>query len=200
MYTIGVGTGSFESVPSHVPLRSLADFKGVKLRSPPGISWNIWERLGATPVNLPQSEVFSALEKRVIDAADAGTLSFNDQIGVHAHVKYAMLNSPHSNGLFDVSVNKARWDAQPADIKAILHMAMRDLMISCIVRAAKDDAIVLAKVKEKGGLTLSELSPEDRVKYRQIAVEAWQDWGKKSPFSQKVIDAYVNYLKQIGKF
>jgi TRAP-type mannitol/chloroaromatic compound transport system substrate-binding protein len=198
IYTIGVGTGSFEAIPSRKPIKSLADFKGLKLRSPPGISSAIWEKLGAAPVVLPLTEVFSAIEKGVIDAADNGTLSYNDQTGVHAHAKHALLNSMHSNGAFDISVNKAKWDALPPDLRAMLELSMRDLIVRCIVRVQIDDAAVLAKAQQ-AGLQLSELSPKEKAEYRALAVQAWSDWAKKSPLADKVINAYLDYLKKTGK-
>lgn len=198
IYTIGVGTGSFEAIPSRKPLRTLADFKGLKLRSPPGISSTVWEKLGAVPVVLPLTEVFSALEKGVIDAADAGTLSYNDQSGMHAHAKYTLLNSMHSNGVFDISVSKAKWDALPADLKATLELSMRDLMVRCIMRVQVDDAAVLAKVQQTG-LQMAELSTAEKATYRKLAVETWNEWAKRSPLAGKVIGAYVDYLKKTGK-
>ncbi|WP_210490906.1 TRAP transporter substrate-binding protein DctP [Microvirga antarctica] len=198
IYTIGVGTGSFEAIPSRKPLNTLADFKGLKMRSPPGISSAIWEKLGAVPVVMPLTEVFSALEKGVIDAADNGTLSYNDQTGVYADAKYTLINSMHSNGAFDISVNKAKWDALPADLRQMLELSMRDLMVRCIVRVQIDDAVVLAKAESKG-LKISELSDAEKVQYRKLAVQAWSDWSKKSPLSEKVINAYLDYLKKTGK-
>lgn len=198
IYTIGVGTGSFEAIPSRKPLNQLADFKGLKMRSPPGISSMIWEKLGAVPVVMPLTEVFSALEKGVIDAADNGTLSYNDQTGVHANAKFTLLKSMHSNGAFDISVNKAKWDALPADLRSMLELSMRDLIVRCIVRVQMDDAVVHAKA-EAQGLKMSELSEAEKTEYRKLAVQAWSDWAKKSPLSEKVINSYTSYLKKTGK-
>lgn len=198
IHAIGVGTGSFEAIPARKPIKSLADFKGLKLRSPPGISSTIWEKLGAVPVVMPLTEVFSALEKGVIDAADAGTLSYNDQSGIYAQAKYTLVNSMHSNGAFDISVNKAKWDAAPADLRQMLELSMRDVMVRCIVRVQVDDAVVLAKASQMG-LQVSELSPAEKAEYRKIALTTWDEWSGRSPLAGKVIGAYKDYLKKTGK-
>jgi TRAP-type mannitol/chloroaromatic compound transport system substrate-binding protein len=198
IFAIGVGTGSFEAIPSRKPLKSLADFKGLKMRSPPGISSAILEKLGAAPVVMPLTEVFSAIEKGVIDAADAGTLSYNDQSGIHAHAKHTLLNSMHSNGAFDISVNKAKWDALPADLKQMLELSMRDLIVRCIVRVQVDDAVVMAKLQQIG-LQTAELTPAEKATYRKMALDTWQEWAKRSPLAEKVINAYTDYLKKTGK-
>ena len=197
LYVVGVGTGSWESIPSKVPLKSWDDFKGVKLRTPPGLSSLIWEKLGAIPVVMPQTEVFSALEKGVIDAADDGSLSYNAQVGDYDVAKYTLVSSPHSNGVFDFSVNSARWAALPDDIKLMLEMGMRDVMVRNIVTAARDDAEVLKKADEMG-LTVFELSEADRAKYREIALGVWDEWAQKSDFAKRVIDAHKAFLTAKG--
>ena len=58
----GVWYGT-ESLVSKKPLRGLADFGGIKIRAPVGMGQDIFKRLGAAPVNLPGSEVYSALER-----------------------------------------------------------------------------------------------------------------------------------------
>ncbi|MGG5821271.1 TRAP transporter substrate-binding protein DctP [Falsiroseomonas sp. HW251] len=198
MFTIGTGTGSFEAIPSRVPLRRLSDFQGVKLRSPPGISSLIWQRLGAVPINLPQSEVFSALERGVIDAADDGTLAYNLQNGDYAQAKFTLLNSPHSNGFYDVSVGRARWNAVPDDLKEILQVAVRDTMIRNILRANREDIDALPQVRARG-VEVAEFTPEDRATYRRLAQEVWTEWASRTPFSKRVIDNHIAYLRRIGK-
>lgn len=197
LFTVGVGTGSWESVPSRVALKSWDDFKGVKLRTPPGIGSAIWERLGAVPIVMPQSEVFSALEKGVIDAADDGSLSYNFQVGDYDIVKHTLVFSPHSNGVWDLSVNIDRWNALPDDIKAILELNMRDTMVRNIINAQREDQDVLAKADEIG-LNVFELTEDDRAKYREIAVEVWDEWAEKSDLAKRVIEAHKAFLEKKG--
>ena len=197
LYTIGVGTGSWEAIPSKIPLQSWDDFKGIKLRTPPGLASLIWEKFGAVPVVMPQTEVFSALEKGVIDAADDGSLSYNFDVGDYDIVKYTLVNSPHSNGIWDFSVNADRWAALPDDIKAILEADMREIMVRNIMNALRGDEAVLAKADEIG-LTLFVLTPEDRAKYREVAIQVWDEWATKSELSQTVIDAHKAFLTKKG--
>lgn len=197
LHTIGVGTGSWEAIPSRVPVRGWEDFEGVKLRTPPGIGSTIWERLGATPIVMPQTEVFSALEKGVIDAADDGSLSYNYQVGDYDIVDYTLAGSPHSNGVWDFSVNADRWAELPEDIRMILEINMRDVMVRNVMNALREDEEVLAKADEIG-LEVFELTPEDRARYREIAIEVWDEWAEKSELSRRVIDAHKAFLAKKG--
>ena len=59
---------------SHVPLRVIADFRGVKFRTL-GIFAEILEGFGATPTSTPTTEVVPALTQRAIDAMRQNGLS-----------------------------------------------------------------------------------------------------------------------------
>lgn len=146
---------------------------------------------------MPQSEVFSALEKGVIDAADDGSLSYNYQVGDYDIVKYTLLDSPHSNGLWDFSVNQDRWNALPDDIKSILELNMREIIVYNIMNAMRGDQEVERKAEEIG-LTMYRLSEEDRARYREIAVEVWDEWATKSDLARRVIDAHKAFLEKKG--
>lgn len=197
LFTVGVGTGSWEAVPSRVALNSWDDFKGLKLRTPPGMGSLIWERFGAVPIVMPQTEVFSALEKGVIDAADDGSLSYNFQVGDYDIVKHTLINSPHSNGIWDFSVNADRWAELPADIQSILETNMREVMVRNIMNAMRGDEAVMKKADEIG-LSVFALSDEDRAEYRKVAVEIWDEWATKSDLAKKVIETHKTFLKGKG--
>ena len=51
-------------------MNSVADFKGMKLRVPGGMVAEVFQSFGASTVSLPGSDIFPALEKGTIDAAD----------------------------------------------------------------------------------------------------------------------------------
>ena len=50
-------------------IKSMADIKGMKFRSG-GFGGMVWQRLGAVPQNIPGGDIYPALEKGTIDAAD----------------------------------------------------------------------------------------------------------------------------------
>lgn len=197
MYAVGVATGGPEALVSNKPLANVADLKGMKIRSSPGISAQVFEKLGAGAVNIPFAEVFAALDKSIVDAADAGSLSFNDQIGLYAKSKHVVLDSPHSVAVMDFTVNQARWNALPADVKEILQTATRDLFFSVMSRVEADDAKVKAQAVQKG-LKLWTWDSDSRTRFRSAALEVWNEWGAKAPSAKRVVDHQVAYLKTMG--
>lgn len=56
LYFIGGVSGGLESFVSRVPIDTIEDLKGVKLRAPEGLVQEVFAAAGASPVNLPSSE------------------------------------------------------------------------------------------------------------------------------------------------
>jgi TRAP-type mannitol/chloroaromatic compound transport system substrate-binding protein len=96
-------------------------------------------KLGASIVVLPGGEVFSALDKGVVDAADWATISMNERMGFHSVAKYPT-KVFHSMPVQEFSVNIAAWKALPDDIKGILHSVAREWSWDQVQRVAVDDA------------------------------------------------------------
>ena len=133
-----------ESVPAKKPLRTLADFKGVKMRVPEGLGAEIWRRAGAGVVTLPGSEVYTALERGVIEATDWGTLGMNNDLGYHRIAKFPLHPGFHSMPAAEVAVNMTRWNALSPDLKVFMEMAIARLR-------ARDGAAHRARRHEGGG-------------------------------------------------
>ncbi len=185
-----------ESIPFKKPVRSTADLKGVKLRSPTGPVSAIVSRFGGAPVTLHGAEVYPALERGVIDGTDWGTLSMNDDLGFHKIAKYPIYPGFHSMPATDIVVNMDRWKALPADLQMVLEMATRDFardMVQTLVLA--DEKVV--RDSAKSGVEFVNWSAEERKKFRSTAVSVWQELAQKTPAAKKVVDSQVEFLKEL---
>ena len=198
-YVVGVYFSGLEAFPSAVPIMGPADFKGVKLRAPEGMAHALFQALGAAPVNLPVSEVYTSFERGVIDAADYNTLVTNDQLGLHKFAKYPIYPGIHSMVSNDIVVNLDKWNALPDDIKAILKGSVRLMAIKLWNAVDTADRKVAAKLKADPSVTVVDWPLEERNKLRQVAQGIWADYAKKSPDCQKWYDLVMNYLKTEGK-
>ena len=74
-------------------------------------------------VVLPGGEVYSALDKGVINTSDWATPSMNNRMGFYEIAKYTNYPGFHSMPLGDFTVNMKEWNKLPDDIKAILESA-----------------------------------------------------------------------------
>ena len=193
---VGCPNAGIESVASKKPINSIADFKGVKMRAPSGTATQLLKAMGASPVNLSGGEVYNALEKGVIDAADLSDYVANKSLGLHKVAKYALVDF-HSMPVLSLTVNMKKWNAQPKDIQAILNMATRDMGTQINMRqlmlrgpAEKDDL-------ENHGVTIINWSDDERKKMRAMAAKIWEQESKKSDFAKQAYDNQISYLSLI---
>jgi TRAP-type mannitol/chloroaromatic compound transport system substrate-binding protein len=195
-FVAGVWYGQ-ESLVSKRPLRTLADFKGVKIRAPQGMSGDIFSLLGAAPVQLPGSEVYTALERGVVDASDWGTLSMNEDLGYHKLARYPSYPGFHSMPMGEISINQAKWDALSPDLKAVIEAAAQDFALAMIQQNYLADATVAVEA-ERRGFEPVDLPEAERQKFREIARGVWKEYASRSPMAQKAYDSQIAFLKRLG--
>jgi TRAP-type mannitol/chloroaromatic compound transport system substrate-binding protein len=195
-FVTGVWYGT-ESLVSKKALRSLADFKGLKIRAPVGMGQDIFKALGAAPVNLPGSEVYTALERGVVDASDWGTLSMNQELGYHKLARYPAYPGFHSMPMNDVAVNARKWAALPDDLKAVVEAAARDLCREMVQRHLVDDLRVAREAKALGFEPV-DLPLAERQKFRELARGVWAQYAGRSPMARRMHDSQLAWLRQLG--
>jgi TRAP-type mannitol/chloroaromatic compound transport system substrate-binding protein len=197
-YTVGVMTWGVESWPSKKPIRNMDDFKGLKIREPQGMEAEFMAKAGASVVSLPGTEIFSALDKGVVDATNWATASINNQTGFNQVAPYFTYPGFHSMPVGDFTVRQADWDKLPADIKEILVSACREWAWDTIEKVAMDDAKLVSEAKSKGFTPIA-WAPEDRAKARKVAQEIWQGWKGKNEQTKRAIELHEAWLRELGR-
>ena len=198
LHFIGATTPGLEAFVSKVPIDSVADLKGVKMRAPEGLVQQVFAAAGAAPVNLPGSEVFTALDKGVIEAADYTVFSTNQAQGLNDIAPHPIYPGFHSMPLVEISMNKARWDALPDDIKSAFEETVHDFSRHQVAVLAERDQAAVAAAKAGGKITVHNWSADERAKFRTIATGEWKKVAERSANAQKVYDTLTRYLKEKG--
>ncbi|EKO3393191.1 TRAP transporter substrate-binding protein [Vibrio fluvialis] len=195
VHFIGASTTGVESLVSKKPLDGVADLKGLKLRAPEGLVQQVFAAAGATPVNLPGSEVFTGLSKGVIDAADYTVFSTNQKAGMNDIAVHPVQPGFHSLPLIDISISQKKWDKMPADLQQILETSVRDFSydITTQLKIADQAAVKEASANQK--ITIHNWSDEERKKFREIARSQWKVFAERSPNAQKVYDSVTQFLE-----
>ncbi|WP_068115621.1 TRAP transporter substrate-binding protein [Tropicimonas marinistellae] len=197
VYFIGVSTPGLEAFVSKVPLDGVDDLKGVKMRSPEGPIANVFRAAGAAPVNLPASEVYTALDKGVIDAADYSVFSVNQEVGMNEIASHPVYPGFHSLPLVEVSMNKAKWEALPEDIQKAFYDSVKVFQETQVGGLMERDQAAVAAA-EAEGITVHDWSAEERAKFRGLAQEEWKSLSEGSPMAQKVYETLTAYLTENG--
>ena len=198
VYFIGASATGLEAFVSKKPLDSVADLKGLKLRAPEGLVQVVFAAAGASPVNLPGSEVYTSLDKGVIDAADYTVFSTNHQQGMHKIAKHPVYPGFHSMPVLDVSMNQETWDSLGADLQAIMTVSVRDFARQMVSALKVSDLKAVAEARADPEITIHDWSAEERNKFRSIAMTQWKDFATKSPNAEKVYDVLTKFLADNG--
>ncbi len=185
-----------ESIPSKKPIRSIADFKGLKMRAPDGIPAEIFASLGASVSVMPGTEVYTALDTGKIEATDWGTLSVNDEAGYNRIAPYAIYPGVHSMNSVDFVVAKRKWNALSAEQKAIVTAAVDEWCLRSWMTQELEDRKAAAKRKPE---TLVQWGEKERAEFRTASQKVWQKWSKKSPLAKEIYESQTRFLKSIGK-
>lgn len=106
------------------PVTKLEDMKGLKYRTV-GISIDIFTGMGLAVNALPGGEIVSAMDRGLLDAAEFNNASSDRVLGFPDVSKVCMLQSYHQNAeQFEIMFNKAKFDALPDKMKAIITNAV----------------------------------------------------------------------------
>ncbi|MFO1312569.1 MAG: C4-dicarboxylate TRAP transporter substrate-binding protein [Burkholderiales bacterium] len=106
-------------VLTNTPVKVPADLKGVRMRTPGAPVWLETVRaMGATPTGMPWSEVYSALQTKVIDGAEAQHPAVYGA-RLYEVVKY-VTKTEHIYLLTGVVTSRAWFDKLPADQQQVL--------------------------------------------------------------------------------
>ncbi|NIZ13032.1 TRAP transporter substrate-binding protein [Phaeobacter sp. HF9A] len=195
---IGVSTPGLEAFVSKVPLDGVADLEGIKVRNPEGLIANVFRAAGAAPVNLPASEVYTSLDKGVIDAADYSVFSVNQEVGMNDVALHPVYPGFHSLPLVEVSMNKAKWDALPAEVQEMFRASIKDFQQTQINALQERDLAAIEAAKASGAVTIHDWPAEERAKFRGIARGEWEKVASQSEMAQKVYDGLNAYLESKG--
>ena len=198
VHVIGCGPYAREAFVSSIEIRTVEDMKGVKVRSPEGLAAEVFKRAGATPVSLPFSEVYTSLEKGIVEAADASAHVNNDASGMYKVAKYPIYPGIHSMAVLQFIINKDVWDKLSEAEQTALEVWYIAAYTSMRRSADLEDKKLAAKQREGTDITVIDWDQSERDKFREIAVGAWTDFGAKSELATEALEANISFMKTMG--
>ena len=164
---LGAHDLGFRHVLNNVrPIQQLADFKGIKLRLQPNPSHiAAFERLGANPVALSFSELYSSLEQKVVDGYE-NALTTVLPGNFQEVIKFISLTS-HAYEVVIKVMNKDQYDKLPADLKEVVREATDDEVR--FQRKEQAQALIDARSQlEKAGVKVNDIAPAEIAKFAEI--------------------------------
>ncbi|NWN82954.1 MAG: TRAP transporter substrate-binding protein DctP [Halomonas sp.] len=186
-------------IHSKVPLRSFDDFDGVKIRMPGGIVAETFAAMGARTTLLPGSEVYPALEKGTIDAADFTGAAVNFELGFWQVADYIIMGPPstpclhQSVDLMDIAVNRRVFERMSSQTQDLMHDLVAAYSREHYAAIQKANAEAWPQYREKG-VEIIHLSEEDATRFREVSIPLWFKWANKDPDAARLFKAHLDTM------
>ncbi|RMG38946.1 MAG: twin-arginine translocation signal domain-containing protein [Gammaproteobacteria bacterium] len=186
-------------IHSKVPIRSIDDFRGRKMRLPGGMVAELFQAAGAKTTLLPGSEIFPALEKGTIDVADYVGPAINYALGFHQVTKYVSMGPPGFMSIYqpvdlmDLTVSKKSWNKLSDKMKQFVENEVHvysDLHFSKIQKADQE----AWKKFEEAGTEVTRLSEDDVEAFTELAIPLWFKWANKDPYAARAFKIQLDYM------
>jgi TRAP-type C4-dicarboxylate transport system substrate-binding protein len=169
----------FTSAPSQImstkPLKSVADIKGLTLRSA-GVLADVAESMGARPVSMPQSDAPEALQKGMVQGVFSSMDVLKDYNFAESCRHGLIVNS--SLYPFMVFMNMKKWTSLPADVQQTIMDMGREHSVWTGVYVDEHGREARAWAKETYGAVLNELSGEELAALRSMSAPVLDAWKK----------------------
>ena len=181
-------------------INSVEDFKGLKMRLP-GIGGKVLEKAGGAAVLVAGSEVYTSLERGVIDATEWIGPYHDYKMGFHKIAKYYYTPGWHETGSqLEFFINKNLFDGLPPHLQAALEAASKRAQVWVLAEFDKQNGIYLDKLINEEGVEVREFSQETLDALREHTEEALQEMIGDDPLSKEVYESYSSFQKQISKW
>ena len=181
-------------------IHSIAEVKGKKIRAIGGQAI-LMKALGAVPVSIISTEVYTALEKGTLDGSLANPIfGFDYKYNEVCRFFYALM---FGNVPFLMGINKDSWEKIPSDIQKMfedLHEPAARAAHEIYETAGEKN---LQEAQAKGTVKVTEPTEKDVAFVTNLAKETvWKEWIAKMNRSglpgEKVLDNYLKLLKKWG--
>ncbi|MCL1874776.1 MAG: TRAP transporter substrate-binding protein DctP [Synergistaceae bacterium] len=188
----------YEQLMSVVPVNSIADLKGKKIRTS-GIGALYYEALGATPVGLPAPEIYPALQTKNLDAAEWTFWDDNMRMNFHEVVNY-VVDPAFQNGTceyYPLVVNQDKWDSLSQHLKDVVIVA-RDRARYHSAMVYVTEMISREKWRALPNITIVRWSPEDEATARSVGQKLIKDECEKTEEGKWYLQVYRDTLWELG--
>ncbi len=178
-------------------IKTMDDFKGLKMRIP-GLGGKVLAKAGGNVINVAGGEIFTNLERGVIDATEWVGPFHDLKMGFYKAAKYYYSPGWHEPGTaLEAMVNLDAWNKLPDDLKAIVETATyRSNLWMLSEFEAKNNAALKTLINEHN--VEPRLFPEPVLKtLKKLSGEVLEELAASDPMSRKVYDSFLDFQKNI---
>lgn len=181
------------------PIDRIADLQGLKMRIP-GLGGKVLEKAGGAPVLLAGGEIYTGLERGIIDATEWLGPFHDTLMGFHEIARYYYSPGWQEPGTaLELIVNKEKYDSLPPDLQQIIRAAAAQTHIWCWSKMEAANAKALGELKGKG-VEIRKFPEEVLDQLRKYTNEVINEMVEKDPFTRKVYESYDQFRRQMADY
>lgn len=174
-------------------INSVSDLKGLKMRIP-GIGGKVISKVGGAAVNVAGGEIYTNLERGVIDATEWIGPYHDYKMGFYKIAKYYYYPGWHEPGsTLETMINKAKFESLPADLQQILLTAIAWQNTWTLSTFEAENNTYLKKLVEEEGVQLKEFPEDVLAELRTATREVLAEMIAEDPVAKKVHDSYMAF-------
>ncbi|MBW2683837.1 MAG: TRAP transporter substrate-binding protein [Deltaproteobacteria bacterium] len=176
-------------------IKSLDDFKGLKMRIP-GFAGEVLSKLGVVVTNIPAGELYTALDRGTIDALEWVGPSLDLNMGFHKIAPYYYTGWHEPATELQFMVNSKKFDALPAHLQKILETAMKFAAYDMYARSYHESAVNLSQMAtEYPDIKIKTFPPAVIAAMKVENDKLLKETAAKDPMFKKIYDAQTAYMK-----
>jgi TRAP-type mannitol/chloroaromatic compound transport system substrate-binding protein len=181
-------------------INAFGDFKGLRFRIP-NLGGKVVARAGATTVFTPGGDIYAALERGVIDAAEFVAPHEDMKLGLHLTARYYYYPGWHEPGTHnDFGFNKRAYEALPADLRQILDHTSAASQVYNLAEYHAKNAIALERLRTefKDKVEIVQFPAPVLRELRKVSAEVVKEQSEKTPMARKVHASFTKFQALVG--
>lgn len=183
---------------THVPISTIEDFKGLKLRMGSLFGQKILTKLGASPTLLDSSEIYEAVARGVVDGAEFSIPIVDWTVGFQKITEYWCAPAWYQTAIvLAVIINKEAWEALPDDMKDVVIQAGR-ATTAYMSSWFEHGNIKATKDFIDSGVKMTHLDNKSMEKLHGVINEVLSEEASKNPDFAKVLKSQIDYMKKFA--
>jgi TRAP-type mannitol/chloroaromatic compound transport system substrate-binding protein len=182
-------------------MNTIGDYKGLRMRIGTGLGGRVYVKAGGAAVLTPAAEIYAALERGVIDAAEWIGPHDDMKLGLHNTARYYYYPGWHDPGTTcEFSFNKKAYDALPVDLRRTLDHAAAAVQVYGLTDFHAKNAIALGRLKTefKDKVEVIQLPVPVLRDLKKLSAEVVKEESEKTPMARKVHASFTKFQALVG--
>tara|TARA_B100002051_G_scaffold275399_1_gene319184 strand:- start:150 stop:1265 length:1116 start_codon:yes stop_codon:yes gene_type:complete len=174
-------------------INSFNDLKGLKMRIP-GFGGKVLSKAGGTAVTVAGGEIYTNLERGVIDATEWIGPYHDYLMGFYQVAKYYYYPGWHEpGGVLEMIINKEKFYELPSDIQEIISKGIESLNIWMQCEFDSKNSIYLNKLLKEEEVILRKFPSDVLIAFKEKSDEVVKEMVDTDPKSKKIFEAYQKF-------